>query len=220
MDSQTYKQKLLPMLLPRTVYSKGCSTTSSREGWTKVSRFCRPESRPALIFYTTDAATALQAISEATGGPIDDRKMLLENIVVSLTLRRVCGATTDWFVTGCTLQDVSGKSSVLSICIFDLEGLTCPSQRFAGILGARQGDRRVRSLFIQLVRKAHWLLCFPFSLVELLWNDLTHPASSYVGPKHRFRSGDGSGNSLQDPQFGAANTRELYCRGCGFASCS
>jgi hypothetical protein len=39
-----------------------------------------------------------------------------------------------------------------------------------------------------------------------LWNDLEHPAQSYLGPKYQYRSADGSNNSLIHPQLGAAGT--------------
>ncbi|KAH9839793.1 linoleate diol synthase [Rhodofomes roseus] len=43
------------------------------------------------------------------------------------------------------------------------------------------------------------------SVVELLYDDLPHPPETYIGPEYAFRSADGSGNNLQDPELGKAN---------------
>ncbi|EJU03113.1 linoelate diol synthase [Dacryopinax primogenitus] len=43
-------------------------------------------------------------------------------------------------------------------------------------------------------------------LVGLLYNDLPHPPSTFVGPRTAFRSADGSGNNLLIPSLGAAHT--------------
>ncbi|KZO96936.1 heme peroxidase [Calocera viscosa TUFC12733] len=43
-------------------------------------------------------------------------------------------------------------------------------------------------------------------LVTLLYNDLPHPPSTFVGPTTTFRAADGSGNNLLMPMLGAAHT--------------
>jgi hypothetical protein len=88
-----------------------------------------------------------------------------------------------------------------------LPSLPCVFPAFADVLGAEQSDRSVSDPLTSPKEVNTDLPLCVASLIELLWNDLTHPVSSYVGAKHKFRSGDGSGNSLQDPQLGAANTR-------------
>lgn len=45
------------------------------------------------------------------------------------------------------------------------------------------------------------------NLVRLLWNDLNHPPSSYLG-QAKYRSADGSGNNFQNPRLGAAGERK------------
>jgi Animal haem peroxidase len=47
-------------------------------------------------------------------------------------------------------------------------------------------------------------------LVQLLFNDLAHPAASSISPRHEFRSADGSGNNIAHPTQGAA--RQPYAR--------
>ncbi|KAI0343269.1 linoleate diol synthase [Trametopsis cervina] len=42
--------------------------------------------------------------------------------------------------------------------------------------------------------------------VELLYKDLPHPPASYVGDKYAWRTADGSGNNLSDPDMGKAHT--------------
>ncbi|KAI0091665.1 linoleate diol synthase [Irpex rosettiformis] len=42
--------------------------------------------------------------------------------------------------------------------------------------------------------------------VELLYKDLPHPPSTYVGNQYSWRSADGSGNNLSDPDMGKADT--------------
>ena len=39
-----------------------------------------------------------------------------------------------------------------------------------------------------------------------MYKDLPHPPSTYVGDKYAWRSADGSGNNLSDPDMGKANT--------------
>ena len=39
-----------------------------------------------------------------------------------------------------------------------------------------------------------------------MYLDLPHPPSSYIGDKYAFRSADGSGNNLSDPNMGKAGT--------------
>lgn len=53
------------------------------------------------------------------------------------------------------------------------------------------------------------------SLIDILWHDLPHPPTSYLGNNHKWRSADGSGNSLTNPQLGAARTRECSAAVCG-----
>lgn len=43
-------------------------------------------------------------------------------------------------------------------------------------------------------------------IIKLLYNDLTHPASTSIGPKHAWRSADGSGNNPDLPDMGKAGT--------------
>ncbi|KAF7982555.1 hypothetical protein HWV62_27534 [Athelia sp. TMB] len=43
-------------------------------------------------------------------------------------------------------------------------------------------------------------------VVKLLYNDLPHPASSYVGKQYQYRSADGSNNNVDVPDMGKANT--------------
>lgn len=40
----------------------------------------------------------------------------------------------------------------------------------------------------------------------MLWKDLPHPPTAYLGNNYKWRSADGSGNSLTNPQLGAAGT--------------
>ncbi|KAH9967528.1 linoleate diol synthase [Russula dissimulans] len=47
-------------------------------------------------------------------------------------------------------------------------------------------------------------------LVELLYDDLSHPPATYIGPKYSYRMPDGSYNNLSDPDMGKA--REPYAR--------
>ncbi|TFK51792.1 linoleate diol synthase [Heliocybe sulcata] len=44
------------------------------------------------------------------------------------------------------------------------------------------------------------------SVIELLYLDLPHPPSTYVGPEYMYRSADGSNNNIADPNLGKANT--------------
>ncbi|PSS35388.1 hypothetical protein PHLCEN_2v1661 [Hermanssonia centrifuga] len=44
------------------------------------------------------------------------------------------------------------------------------------------------------------------AVVELLYNDLSHPPSSYIGPKYAYREADGSNNNLNDPSMGKAGS--------------
>ncbi|SPO31054.1 putative dioxygenase Ssp1 [Ustilago trichophora] len=43
------------------------------------------------------------------------------------------------------------------------------------------------------------------ALISIIWGDLPHPAVSFLGPKNRFRSPDGSGNNVMNPKLGASN---------------
>ncbi|PWY98110.1 putative dioxygenase Ssp1 [Testicularia cyperi] len=43
------------------------------------------------------------------------------------------------------------------------------------------------------------------ALISIIWGDLPHPAVSYLGQGNRYRSADGSGNSIANPQLGASN---------------
>ena len=43
------------------------------------------------------------------------------------------------------------------------------------------------------------------ALISIIWGDLPHPAVSFMGPEHRFRQADGSGNNVQNPNLGASN---------------
>lgn len=49
------------------------------------------------------------------------------------------------------------------------------------------------------------------SLLTLLavYNDLTHPAATYVGPTHAFRAADGSGNNPDVPDMGKVRRNPL-----------
>jgi len=38
--------------------------------------------------------------------------------------------------------------------------------------------------------------------VAMLWFDLPHPLATAVSPDHRFRSADGSGNNIWNPDLG------------------
>jgi linoleate 10R-lipoxygenase len=49
-------------------------------------------------------------------------------------------------------------------------------------------------------------------VVSLLYHDLPHPPSTHVGQKFQFRSADGSGNSLTNPDLGKSFTP--YSRSC------
>lgn len=42
--------------------------------------------------------------------------------------------------------------------------------------------------------------------IELLYNDLPHPPSTYIGQKYAWREADGSNNNLSDPGLGKAGT--------------
>ncbi|KAJ3551142.1 hypothetical protein NM688_g4896 [Phlebia brevispora] len=44
------------------------------------------------------------------------------------------------------------------------------------------------------------------AVVELLYNDLPHPPSTYIGPRYAWRAADGSYNNLSDPNMGRADT--------------
>ncbi|KAF9512279.1 hypothetical protein BS47DRAFT_1394408 [Hydnum rufescens UP504] len=50
------------------------------------------------------------------------------------------------------------------------------------------------------------------NVVSLLYHDLPHPPSTHVGQKFQFRSADGSGNSLTNPDLGKSFTP--YSRSC------
>lgn len=41
--------------------------------------------------------------------------------------------------------------------------------------------------------------------VSLLWNDLPHPPASLIGRKYQYRSADGSGTSIWNPDMGKVN---------------
>ncbi|KAI9509771.1 linoleate diol synthase [Russula earlei] len=47
-------------------------------------------------------------------------------------------------------------------------------------------------------------------LVELLYDDLSHPPATYIGPKYAYRNPDGSHNNICDPNMGKAH--EPYAR--------
>jgi linoleate 10R-lipoxygenase len=40
----------------------------------------------------------------------------------------------------------------------------------------------------------------------MLWLDLPHPLTTVVSPDHRFRSADGSGNNIWNPELGKGMT--------------
>jgi linoleate 10R-lipoxygenase len=42
--------------------------------------------------------------------------------------------------------------------------------------------------------------------VELLYNDLPHPAATYIGNKYAWRTADGSGNNVEIPDMGKSGT--------------
>lgn len=42
--------------------------------------------------------------------------------------------------------------------------------------------------------------------VKLLYNDLPHPASTYIGKEYQYRTADGSNNNVDVPDMGKANT--------------
>ncbi|KAF8603914.1 heme peroxidase [Ceratobasidium sp. AG-I] len=44
------------------------------------------------------------------------------------------------------------------------------------------------------------------AVISMLWKDLPHPAATYVGDKYRFRSADGGGNNIEQPNLGRAGT--------------
>ena len=39
-----------------------------------------------------------------------------------------------------------------------------------------------------------------------MYNDLPHPAATYLGPKYQWRTADGSNNNVDVPDMGKANT--------------
>ncbi|PPQ76670.1 hypothetical protein CVT24_011915 [Panaeolus cyanescens] len=43
-------------------------------------------------------------------------------------------------------------------------------------------------------------------IIELLWNDLSHPASTSISPKYSWRTADGSYNNIDCPDMGKAGT--------------
>ncbi|KAL8280766.1 hypothetical protein RQP46_006770 [Phenoliferia psychrophenolica] len=88
-----------------------------------------------------DVRTGAHAAEQLLGGPIDDRKLLLEEIVTML------GSLPPDSSIGNTVQD---------------------------------------------------------ALVTLLWNDLPHPPTTFIGAK--FRAADGSGNNPSNPSLGKAGT--------------
>ncbi|KAI9435341.1 linoleate diol synthase [Lactarius indigo] len=45
---------------------------------------------------------------------------------------------------------------------------------------------------------------FENKLVEILYDDLSHPPATYIGPKYQYRSVDGSHNNISDPNMGKA----------------
>ncbi|KAH8992739.1 linoleate diol synthase [Lactarius deliciosus] len=45
---------------------------------------------------------------------------------------------------------------------------------------------------------------FENKLVEILYDDLSHPPATYIGPKYQYRSVDGSNNNVSDPNMGKA----------------
>ncbi|KAI9456900.1 linoleate diol synthase [Russula earlei] len=51
---------------------------------------------------------------------------------------------------------------------------------------------------------------FQNKLIELLYDDLSHPPATYIGPKYNHRMPDGSYNNLSDPNMGKA--RQPYAR--------
>ncbi len=42
--------------------------------------------------------------------------------------------------------------------------------------------------------------------IALLYNTLPHPPSTFIGPQYQWRSPDGFGNSVENPQLGRAGT--------------
>ena len=78
----------------------------------------------------------------------------------------------------------------------------------------------------QVLKTHHLLLQFPTGLgilarldpssdlakkmnddvIGTLYNTVPHPPASYLGPAHCFRSADGSGNDLANPDLGRAGT--------------
>ncbi|KAH8986848.1 linoleate diol synthase [Lactarius akahatsu] len=45
---------------------------------------------------------------------------------------------------------------------------------------------------------------FENKLIEILYDDLSHPPATYIGPKYQYRSVDGSNNNISDPNMGKA----------------
>ena len=44
------------------------------------------------------------------------------------------------------------------------------------------------------------------TVIHGLYDTVPHPPQSYLGPSHTFRSADGGGNNLQNPDLGRAGT--------------
>ncbi|OAX33207.1 heme peroxidase [Rhizopogon vinicolor AM-OR11-026] len=96
--------------------------------------------RPAEEINESDLSSALDAIMHA--GAIDDRKMLLENLLSFMA------------------NHPSGKISEMARTF----------------------------------------------VIKDLYNDLTHPPATYLGPKYQFRTADGSNNNPDSPDLGKAGT--------------
>ncbi|KAH9056263.1 linoleate diol synthase [Lactarius vividus] len=45
---------------------------------------------------------------------------------------------------------------------------------------------------------------FENKLIEILYDDLSHPPATYIGPEYQYRSVDGSNNNISDPKMGKA----------------
>jgi linoleate 10R-lipoxygenase len=47
---------------------------------------------------------------------------------------------------------------------------------------------------------------FETKLVEILYDDLSHPPATYIGPEYQYRKADGSFNNICDPDMGKSST--------------